>query len=264
MTLDLPALPVAHFRAMTLLSERDASIRDVASIVEGDPGLTAAVIRAANSAAYAPMSRIGSASQAIVRVGLATTQRIVASAAVSRAFQNLYLSGLNPDELWSHTVAAAILADASAGEDPHRADAFTAGLLLQVGRLAMAISQPERYRRVVELVSRKLRPLDAETEVFGFDSIEWGVQLTRAWDFPDGVVNAIRDQLTGHGSPLAAPVYQARCIARALGYGDGLEAPAEPTFDSESDDARILAPMGGENGLRAQIEWYRGALAAAA
>ena len=264
MTLDLPALPVAHFRAMTLRSERDVSIRDVAGIVEGDPGLTAAVIRAANSAAFAPLSRIGNANQAIVRIGLATTQRIVASAAVSRAFQNLYLSGLDPEQLWSHTVAAAILADASAVNDPKRSEAFTAGLLLQVGRLALATRQPERYRRVIELVGRGLEPLDAETEVYGFDSVEWGVQLTRAWDFPDEVVNAIRDQLVGFGSPLAPFVHRARCITRMLGYGDGIEAPAEPTFDPESDDGRILAPLGGENGLRAQIEWYRGALAVAA
>jgi len=264
MTLDLPALPVAHFRAMTLLSERDVSIRDVAGIVEGDPGLTAAVIRAANSAAYAPMSRIGSANQAIVRIGLQTTQRIVASAAVSRAFQNLYLSGLDPEQLWSHTVAAAILADASAVGDPRRPEAFTTGLLLQVGRLAMATRQPERYRRVIELVGRGLEPLDAETEVYGFDSVEWGVHLTRAWDFPDEVVNGIRDQLAGYGSPLAPFVHRARHIARSLGYSDGVEAPVEAAFDPDSEDGRILGPLGGQNGLRAQIEWYQGALAVAA
>ena len=264
MTLDLPALPVAHFRAMTLLSERDVSIRDVAGIVEGDPGLTAAVIRAANSAAFAPMSRIGNANQAIVRIGLTTTQRIVASAAVSRAFQNLYSTGLDPEQLWSHTVAAAILADASAGGHPKRSEAFTAGLLLQVGRLAMATRQPERYRRVIELIGRGLEPFEAESEVYGFDSVEWGAQLTRAWDFPDEVVHAIRDQVVGYGSPLAPFVHRARGIARALGYGDGVEVPPEPTFDAETEDGRILAPLGGENGLRAQIEWYRGALAVAA
>ncbi len=264
MTLDLPALPVAHFRAMTLLSQRDVSIKDVSSIVESDPGLTAAVIRAANSAAFAPMSRIGNVNQAIVRIGLTTTQRIVASAAVSRAFQNLYLTGLDPEQLWSHTVAAAILADACAVNDPKRADAFTAGLLLQVGRLAMASRQPDRYRRVVELVGRGLDPIDAEIEVFGFDSVEWGAQLTRAWDFPDDVVNAIRDQLVGWGSPLAPFVHRARTMARDLGYFDGVEAPVGPSFDPESEDAAVLAPLGGENGLRAQIEWYQGALALAA
>lgn len=262
--MNLPSLPIAHQRALALLANPDAPVNEVGSILEADPGLTASLLRAANSAAFAPLKRIGTAHGAIVRVGLVTTRRIVASAALGQSFTAVKQAGIDVDELWGHAVATGLLADASAWADGPRTEAFTAGLLHPIGRLAMAAEAPDLYLKVMERVGTGESAVEAEIAVFGYDSAEWGAQVARAWDFPAHIVDAVADCHTGEGSPLAWVVWNARRIARDLGYGDGVERPTEVTFDPKSEDASILAALNGPRGLAAQIAWYSGAMAEAA
>ena len=262
--MDLPSLPVARQRAFTVLANPEVPLREVGSIVEADPGLTAALLRAANSAAYAPLKRIGTANGAIVRIGLAMTRRILASAALGQSFAAVQHAGIAVDDLWAHAVATALLADASAWADGPHTEAFTAGLLHPIGRLAMAVEDPSLYQRVVRRVHAGEAPLEAEEAVFGRDSAQWGTEVARAWDFPDHIVDAIADCYSGEGSPLGRVVWNARRITWSLGYGDGLQRPREVTFDPDSEDGSILANLGGPNALDAQIRWYSGAMTDAA
>ena len=228
-----------------MLSNHDASIAELAAVLESDPALTAAVLRAANSAALAPLSPISTANNAIVRVGLLTTRRIVAGAALGKSFESLERSGIDTDELWRCVVACALLADATAWTDGPRTQAFTAGLLHPIGRLAMGAQDPERYRQVMELVSDGVEPTAAERQVFGFDYVGWGVQVAAEWDFPPQVIEAIAGQITGEGSPLSWVVWNARRIVRSLGIGDGVSPPIEPTLADDTDDADIVNSIGG-------------------
>ena len=262
-TLQLPTLPVAHQRALAMLSNHDASISELAAVMESDPALTAAVLRAANSAALAPLSPISTANDAIVRVGLLATRHIVASAALGKSFKSLGRSGIDTDELWRYVVACALLADATAWTDGPRTEAFTAGLLHPIGRLAMGAQDPERYLQVMELVSDGVEPTEAERQVFGFDYVGWGIRVATEWDFPPPVIEAIAGQITGEGGPLSWVVCNARRIARRLGIGDGVSPAIESTFADDTDDADIVNSIGGPDGLNSRIEWYRGAITAA-
>lgn len=261
---DLPTLPAAHTRALAMMSRHDAGAAEIAAIVEGDPALTASVLRASNSAAFAPLSPIRTANNAIVRIGLAMTRRIVAGAALGSAFSNLSRSGMDVDELWRHVIACALLADATAWADGPRTEAFTAGILHDIGRLAMAAGQPEQYAQVVELVRAGLAAEEAEQQVFGVDHIEWGVEVGKTWDFPPDVVEAIAEHHDGGGSPLTWVTWNGRRVAWSLGIGDGLVVPDDVSFDPDSDDAGIVDAAGGAEDFASQIEWYRGAFSAAA
>ncbi len=263
-TVDLPTLPAAHARALAMMSRHDAGAAEIAAIVEGDPALTASVLRASNSAAYAPLSPIRTANNAVVRIGLSMTRRIVAGAALGHAFSNLSRSGMDVNELWRHVVACALLADATAWAGGPRTEAFTAGMLHDVGRLAMAASQPEQYARVVELARAGLPAEEAERQVFGVDHIEWGVEVGKSWDFPPDVVEAIAEHHDGGGNPLTWVTWNGRRISWSLGIGDGLVMPDEVSFDPDSDDAGIVDAAGGTEDFASQIEWYRGAFSAAA
>ncbi|MCC6236433.1 MAG: HDOD domain-containing protein [Dehalococcoidia bacterium] len=262
--MDLPSLPIAHQRAMALLSNPNANMSEIGAIVEADPGLTASLLRASNSALYAPLKRIGTAQQAIVRIGTETTRRIVATAALSDSFTAVRKAGVDANELWRFAVATGLLADASAWADGPRTEAFTAGLLHPIGRLAMAAAEPERYRVVVELVGRGVPPLQAEAHAFGQDSIEWGGQVATAWDFPPQIVRAITECRTEEASGLGWVVWNAKRVAWSLGYGNGLERPEAVTFDPKSEDATILASLDGPEGLESQIKWYSGSVSAVA
>ncbi|MEX2228391.1 MAG: HDOD domain-containing protein [Dehalococcoidia bacterium] len=258
-TLELPVLPVAHARVLSILGQQVASISEIVVVVESDPALTAAVLRCANSAASSPLSRIDTANNAIIRIGLSMTRRILTGAVINETFRGIQHSGVDVDELWRHLLMTALLSEGATADAGVRTAAFTAGLLHDIGRLAMASSAPDDYRRVLELVAAGSATADSERIVFGFDHTEWGVEVGRAWEFPDDVVEAIAHHHDG-GFSLAQRTVDAREIAWRLGTGDGIVRPDGPALETSDRELALLESLGGRAGLEKRVETYRGAI----
>lgn len=259
LTLELPVLPVAHARVLSILGQQVASISEIVVVVESDPALTASVLRTANSAASSPLSRIDTANNAIIRIGLSMTRRILTGAVIKETFRGLDRSGIEVDELWRHLIMTAMLCEGATADAGVRTSAFTAGLLHDIGRLAMASTAPDEYRLVVDRVARGEDPAEAERSVFGFDHSEWGVEIGRAWEFPDDVVDAIGHHHAG-GISLAQRTVDARDTAWQLGAGDGVVRPAGPALDGSPDRLALIESLGGQSGLAKRVETYRGAI----
>lgn len=256
MRFELPTLPGAQARAMTLLASRDVDFGEVSRLVEIDPALTAAMLRAANSAASSPASPISTVKLAVVRIGSEQTRRIVSAAVMGSTFTGLSRAGVDARELWRHVVACAMLADATAWGGVSGSAAFTAGLLHDLGRLAMAHQMPARYAEVVRLTREGLEAPWAEARVLGLDHMEAGVAVAHAWQIPDEVTEAIADHHGGSGGALGWLTLNARRISWSLGIGDGLLCPGEPTFDPLSEDAEVLRTFGGPERFVETVDWY--------
>lgn len=70
--------------------------------------------------------------------------------------------------------------------------AFTAGLLHDVGKLILATGLPTQYRAVVGLqLQQKLPAWEAELRVFGSTHAETGAYLLCLWGLPTSVVDAV-------------------------------------------------------------------------
>jgi putative nucleotidyltransferase with HDIG domain len=223
------------------------------------------MLRAANSAASAPVDRVTTAERALMRVGLSATHRIVTGAVVGASFGDLHRAGLDPDELWRHVIACALLADSATRDGADRSSGFTAGLLHDIGRMAFAQGEPERYAEVVAAAKAGENVEDAEKKVFGRDHAEWGELVAREWDIPDEIAIAIGGHHSGATDSLSKAMGDARRVAAHLGYGDGV-VPPEVADDAELpvEGKLMLSAVGGEESLNTQIEWFRGALAPAA
>jgi len=261
-TIEIPTLPVAQLRAMSLISNPSPSFEELSSVVEADPALTAALLRAANSAASAPVDRVRTSRIAMVRIGASETRRIVMSMALSTSFGSLKDSHLDEAELWRHLIATAVLADATTLGQVEHSEAFTAGLLHDIGRLAMAAQDPGRYAKVVEMARRGVLATEGERIVFGMNHAQWGESIGRAWDFPADIVDAIAEHHVGARHGLSWAVAHARELAASLGIGDGLLPPTPPDPESESLMLPIIAELGGEEAVIERVEWYSGSFAA--
>lgn len=258
---DLPTLPAPRARALALLTDEDSSLQEVSDVITGDHGLTVAVLRAANSAISAPTSRVRSPSQAIVRIGVGATRRIVTGAMVGDAFDRLQVAGLHVDALWRHLIATALLAETVARVGEGTTDAFTAGLLHDIGRLAMASRDPNRYARIVSLARRGVPVRDAEHVMFGSDHEAVGMELAEAWRLPESVVEAIGAHHDEDAKPgLARAVARARGIAGRLGIGDGVLLGGPGDLDPDSPDAAVVRELRGTKALLSRVEWYREAI----
>ena len=264
LAIEIPTLPVARMRALSLIANPDPSYDDMARLVDTDPALTVALLRAANSAASAPVDRVRTAHMALVRIGVKEARRIIMSVALSQSFRGLNRSKDDETEMWRHLIATAVLADATAWGEVGHAEAFTAGLLHDVGRLVMAAGEPERYARVVDLARQGMPTAEAESTVMGVDHVEWGQALAQSWGFPDEIIEAISDHHTGTQHGISWVVTRAREMATGLGIGDGL-IDAKP-LDSESEAAMlpVVHYLGGADAVLQRVSWYQGAIAAAA
>lgn len=255
-TLELPPLPAQQVRLLQLLPRQDVDLAELVSVVETDPGLTVAALRAANSATSSPVRRIGTARAAVVRMGGLAARRMLGGYVLSSGFTVPRGTALDLNEYWRHALATALLADAIAVKEGGRTEAFTAGLLHDVGCLAMACAEPQRYARVVALTRRGMNELVAERAMFGFDHCYYGEQLAQRWDLPPLVVEAIADHEHGTANEFAQATARARGISRRVGIGNGRAIPPGQMALQPADHS-VIRSLRGTDGLLQQIAQFR-------
>jgi putative nucleotidyltransferase with HDIG domain len=133
-------------------------------------------------------------------------------------------------ELWEHSlgcaVASSVLAKHLGVKDPE--EASTAGLIHDIGKVAIKMELPEEHVKIHLLVRNKgVSVLEAEQELLGFDHAEVGGWLAKAWNLPARLVNPI----AWHHAPvnakseqlIAAIVHFSDIMIRGMGYGHGYD-----------------------------------------
>lgn len=233
---DLPALPVAYVRALQLLREPDADVTRLAGVANDDPSFASTLLRLANSASSAPLSRVRTVQNAIVRLGIPGSRRAIIGVTLRQAFRGVDGSQVDERDLWRHLVAVGMLADDLACGRGDFSDAFTAGLLHDVGRLSMASENASRYAQVVERARLGEDVKAVEQHAFGVTHDEWDAALGQRWGFPDDIVEAIADHHGGEASGLSWVLRRAREEAQAMGIGDGVRV-GDRSSDIPSEDA---------------------------
>jgi len=254
---DLPVLPAPRVRALLLMWNPDATLEHFVSVAQGDPALTAAVLRGANSASSAPIERVTRAQDAIVRLGFDRTKHIISAAVTRSQFDDIENSWIDAKEMWRHLVAVGLLAEAATETAEERVAAFTGGLLHDLGRLSLAATNPGRYSRTVEMVRAGIDVMDAERQMMGVTHTTWGERVARHWGLPEPIVAAVANHHGADAGGLAARLVEARRISWRLGIGDGVATPSLGELAADDDMPAPLRVLGGIDGLMERIRWYR-------
>lgn len=262
---ELPLLPAPRERALLVLMNPDASLEAYLSVVEGDPALTAAVLRAANSAMSWPVKPIKDASEGVVRLGTSAVRHLITATVVSSQFASVEPAGIDTDEMWRHLLGCALLSEAQTKSESEGRQAFTIGLLHDLGRLAMAAQAPTRYLEVVNAAQNGVPALDSERMLFGITHSEFGQRICDRWRLPEemGIAVGTHHELefaegeVPEGSP-DDPVVRlavARWIVGGMGIGDGVHRPERRRPEAEMHAA--LQRLGGRAELMNSIRWFR-------
>jgi HD-like signal output (HDOD) protein len=121
-----------------------------------------------------------------------------------------------------------------------RDDAFTAGLLHDIGMLALAVGVNKRYALALRHAERSRRPLaDVETSFIGTSHVAVGAYLAGVWGLPDVVVEAIElhhddaEPSEPHADVVRA-VRLAQACAECLEHGDHRFRDVELTAEQRS------------------------------
>ncbi len=220
---DLVSLPEAYLGIRSLMDDPQSTIEDFARAVQLDPGLTARLLRVANSAFFGVSRKIETISLAVNLMGISRLHDLVLTTSVIGTFEQLALADLDLGKFWRHSLHTGIIARMLAADsrmfDSERL--FVGGLLHDLGRLVMCLATPQRYAAAVEHARSAGAALeDSERELIGCDHMEIGAELMRAWQFPPALVAMCACQSEPWRSEEhareCALVHVARGIARAL------------------------------------------------
>jgi putative nucleotidyltransferase with HDIG domain len=225
----LEPLPEVALRVMTLSRRPDVIPREIAECVQTDPATTAKVLRLCNSAYYGFQRVIASLPEAANLLGTRTLTSLVLTSCGACYFRDVGRSSSSARQaLWKRSVANALAAGmlARLHGDVDRNRAYTAGLLQDIGRLALDRYLDEERDAIVAEVRSGTPLLEAEQQVLGIDHAEVGARLVERWSFPDVLVDTIRH----HHAPehatvdaeLASLVQLGEHVAGALEGGEGL------------------------------------------
>lgn len=186
---------------MEVARDPGAGASDLRAIVEGDPALSARVLRCVNSAAYSLRTTVTSLQQAISYLGFNQIRNLAITASVSQVFKtNEAIGTYRRPELWRHMVSVGVCARMTASRQRlgNFEEAFLAGLLHDVGIvLEDQHSNPQFVAMMLHLP--EVRTLvDAEHKYLGFDHTALGDRLCDAWRFPPVVRACIRFHHMSH------------------------------------------------------------------
>ncbi len=194
-TTELTPLKAVATKAISLAEDERTAAMDLATVISSDQALTAKLLRLSNSAYYGYARRISNVREAVILLGMRTVRSVAIASAIIDALKVPEDRDFDQDLFWAHSVCTGLAAEAIARETrvARPEDAFTAGVLHDVGKLAMILTEPELFAEVVDLVTTEgLRYHEAETAVFGVSHEIVGYRLAQRWKFPEPLVEAIR------------------------------------------------------------------------
>ncbi len=181
--LDLPTLPEIALEVRSTAEDPDVDVAQLAKVIGRDLGLTARILKVANSPLLRGRSEIDDIHTAVSRMGISFTANLAIGLAMQQMFQatNPVIDGYLR-EIWRHAAEVASIASVLARQcSDLRADrAMLAGLVHSIGALPILAYAEEHDPRLVE---------DATLQQV-IDRIHGkiGQRILSAWDFPADIV----------------------------------------------------------------------------
>lgn len=228
-TTDLPAIPATALAVMREADRANANAQTVSRYLSQDQALAAKVLRLANSAYFGLSRKVNSVPEAVVVLGMRAVRNLCMVAStypwLSRPVKGY---ALEPKQMWAHAfgvaTAAQILAEKThaVGEDL----AFTAGLLHDLGKVALGIWLENKLPAMLKIATAMQEPFDAiERKVLGYDHTDVGGFIGEAWNLPSPIVAAMRyhhrpDECPGFDA-LVDIVHVGDYLAMSMGLGLG-------------------------------------------
>jgi HD-like signal output (HDOD) protein len=181
----IPPFPAIALKALKLMSGTDTSLLELCDLIRPDPAFSTAVLRIANSPLVAFSKNITSVIQASMLLGFQRLRRVVITIGLKAYLTDSFTPAMR--SCWRHSVACAIIAERSANcSSLDKEFAYGAGILHDIGRVALVSVMSEQYAHVIERgADQPWDILQSERELCGIDHCQAGRELVAAWDLPE-------------------------------------------------------------------------------
>jgi len=192
----MPALPTVAFRVMNVTADPKSTANDLMKIINPDVSLTTKILKIANSPFYGLAREISSLQHAVTVLGFKEIRNLVISTVAFESFKSLKQSeNFNINKFWKHSFCCGIAAKIIATELKCSGnELFVAGLIHDIGKLAMYVAFPAEFKKYTELITPlkiKYTVFDVEKDIFGMTHDEAGMKLLEKWLFPKNLISAV-------------------------------------------------------------------------
>lgn len=194
MTEELPTLPAALLSVVKAAGDPDVSLAQIAGLISAQPTMTAAVLSLANSAAFNRGAKTHTVQKATLVLGARAIRNLAVTHAVRVMTAKVDAGELDELQFWEDSLrraaAAMVLAHQAGYEDP--AEAFTVGLLQDLGTLAIAVTHAERSGELQAAMSMPVEERMArERDIAGYDHGAFMVEKGAGWGIPADIIEVI-------------------------------------------------------------------------
>lgn len=189
----LPNVPDVVRELIQLLNDPDANYSDISQRVAHDQTISLKILRMVNSAYFGLSRKISSIDEATVLLGMSKLKTLVIASGFSSSVEKV--EGINLPAFWADSFRVAELAKwvAKRTELVDEDEAFTVGIVHNIGRLLLHLTQPDLALEVQTLVNnRKASRVKAEQDLLGFTTQDAGKALMDMWKFPVAMGDAVQ------------------------------------------------------------------------
>jgi putative nucleotidyltransferase with HDIG domain len=245
----LPMLSAVVQEVIASFKDSNLDRSTLAHKISQDQGLSAKILRVANSPFYGLSRKVGSIQDAALVMGFNGVRSLALSAGFVLAFPHSPDILFDRRKYWLYSFRVAGYTQAlakSLGMDPQIA--FTVGMFHDIGQLVLDVCIPELFAEVLAQQQKSgLNLLEVEQAMLGFDHTLIGSEMAKRWNFPPEIEHAIRFWRTPEQEPFeknTGIVFMATLLESGLRDGDLMNALPETLCNHlQLDWERIAADI---------------------
>jgi len=196
----LPPLDDTIIKIQRICTDKNSSLNDLVKVVEGDPMLTANILKSSNSPLYGFSREIKNISHAISLFGMATIRGFALSSAIK---QNIKI------DLSPYNITNAKFLEISVAQSALMFNWFTkvnrelldilvpASFMMEVGKIVIAneLIEQNLIEQFTEGLSKATSPLEIsalEKEIVGFSNEEITAKIFEQWNLEAELIETIK------------------------------------------------------------------------
>jgi putative nucleotidyltransferase with HDIG domain len=172
--------------------------------------------------------------QAVNYLGIDVVKGLTLTTQVFESQNQAHVGGISLANLQKHSLLTAALAQRFASTPTLREEAFTAGIVHDIGKVVLALGFPDRVQELTRSPDNERPAHLVEKEQFGATHAEVGAYLLGTWGLPLTIVEAVAfhhepGRAVGANPELLAVLHVAEALAR-LGCADPDATPPDVAF----------------------------------
>ena len=189
----LPSPSGTALTIMQLVQKDDTSVQQLAETVKVDPALTSRILNFANSAAFGARRSIANINDAVQMMGMQAVRNFALSLSLVSNNRKGHCADFDYNTYWMKSLAMAVTIAAITARERTTApeEAFTLGLLSDIGQLALATAWPDIFGECLRSAQGDAL-IKLESERFAVDHKALTLMLMQDWGLPGLFLDALK------------------------------------------------------------------------